>query len=110
MDLSAWWDRLAIAMQHPAFHAVVLALLIGLAATELLAHLLPESMPAQYAERLLRIVVLVGVMVIGYRLQPSVLGAGWSFFAGAAAPSIHQHLQAYAYARWPALQPKALRP
>ena len=109
IDLFAWWDKLASALEHPAFHAVFLALLIGLALTEFLFHLLPGRMPARMAERTMRIAILVAVSFAGYQFHPTTLGAGWALFAGLAAPSIHHHLQSWAYARWPALRPAALR-
>lgn len=110
IDLTVWWDRLIAAFQHPAFHAAVLALLIGLALTEALAHLLPGLTPAKLTERLIRVVVILVVIVAGYLLHPTTIGAGWAMFAGLAAPSIHHHLQAWAYARWPSIKPEALVP
>lgn len=106
--LGAWWDRLASALQHPAFHAAFLALLIGLALTEGLAHMLPR-LRKRVAERVIRTFVVIVVVVIGYQLHPTTIGTAWALFAGVAAPSIRHHLQSYAYARWPALRPKALR-
>lgn len=109
IDLFAWWDKLAAALQHPAFHAVFLALLLGIALTEFLAHFLPARTPVRTAERLTRIVVAVGVAYAGYILHPTTIGAGWAAFAGLSAPSIHHHLQGFAYARWPSIVPKALQ-
>lgn len=109
IDLFGWWDKLAAALQHPAFHAVFLALLIGIALTEALGWLLPGNMPARSSERLQRIVVAVGVALAGYQFHPTTIGAGWAAFAGLAAPSIHHHLQSWAYAKWPSLKPKALQ-
>lgn len=106
--LGTWWDRLADALQHPAFHAAFLALLIGLALTEGLAHLLPR-LRRRVAERVIRTFVVLAVTAIGFYLHRTTIGAGWALFAGLAAPSIHHHLQSYAYARWPTLRPKALR-
>lgn len=109
IDFGVWWDRLSEAMQHPAFHAVVLALLIGLALTEFLLHLLPEVVNARVAELSMRVLVLVVVAYLGYRFHPTTIGAGWALFAGLIAPSLHHHFQSWAYARWPALVPAALR-
>lgn len=109
-DIAAWWDRLGDALQHPAFHAAFLAMLIGLALTEALAHVLPSRMPKRHAEKLIRVVVAFTVMWFGYQLHRTTIGAGWAFFAGLAAPSIHHHLQSWAYARWPSLRPGALEP
>lgn len=108
-DLGAWWDRLASAFMHPAFHAAVLALLVGIALTEALAQLTPRSMRRRTAEKLMRVTVAVLVTFGGYALHPTTIGAGWAFFAGLAAPSIHHHLQLWVYSRWPAVRPKALR-
>lgn len=108
LDLSAWWDRLSDALQHPAFHAAFLALLIGLALTEGLAHLIPR-LQRKTAERVIRWFVLFAVTTIGFYLHKTTIGAGWALFAGLAAPSIHHSLQSYVYARWPTLRPKALR-
>lgn len=110
MDLFAWWDKLAQALQHDAFHAVFLAVLLGIAMTEWLAHLLPERMAVRSAERLIRTVVALAVAYVGYLLHPTTIGAGWAAFAGLSAPSIHHHLQGWAYARWPSMKPKALQP
>ena len=108
-DIAAWWDRLADALQHPAFHAAFLALLIGIALTEALAHMLPSRMRKRTAEKLIRAVVAFTVMWFGYQLHRTTIGAGWSLFAGLAAPSIHHHAQAWAYHRWPSLRPEALK-
>lgn len=108
-DLGAWWDRLADAMQHPAFHAALLALLIGLALTEALAHMLPEQLAKKVAEKVIRAVVAIVVMLVGYRLHPTTIGAGWALCMALMAPSVHHHLQAWAYRRWPKLRPRALR-
>lgn len=109
IDLFSWWDKLAAALQHPAFHAVFLALLLGIALTEFLAHLLPARTPVHTAERMIRVVVALGVAFVGYLLHPTTIGAGWAAFAGLSAPSIHHHLQSVAYARWPSMVPKALQ-
>ena len=109
IDLTAWWDRFAAALQHPAFHAAFLALLVGIALTETLAQLGPQSMDRRTAEKLMRVTVALLVTFGGYYLHPTTIGAGWALFAGLSAPSIHHHLQSWAYARWPALKPKALQ-
>lgn len=109
MDLAGWWDRLADAFQHPAFHAAVLACLAGIALTEMLAHLTPRQMKKSTAEKLMRVTVLGIVTWGGYYLHQTTIGAGWAFFAGCFAPSAHHHLQSWAYAKWPSIKPKALR-
>jgi len=109
IDFGAWWDRLVAAMQHPAFHAAVLALLVGIALTEALAHLLPGQMRTRTAERMLRVVVLIVVATLGYMFHRTIIGAGWALTMGLAAPSVHNSLQLFAYERWPFLRPKALR-
>lgn len=108
IDLFAWWDKLAAALQHPAFHAVVLALMLGIALTEALTHLLPAVLPAKAIERSIRIAVAVGVSWAGYQFHPTTIGAGWALTVGCMAPSLHHHLQAMAYEKWPALRPKVL--
>lgn len=108
-DVGAWWDRLSEALQHPAFHAAFLALLIGIALTEFLAHLLPGRLQKRVAERIIRTAVVFAVVWFGYQLHRTTLGAGWAFFAGCAAPSIHHHLQSWAYAKWPSFRPRSLR-
>lgn len=107
--VGVWWDRLAGALQHPAFHAAFLALLVGLALTEFVAHLLPGRLNRRPAEKVIRTVVAIAVTWLGYWQHPTTIGAGWALFAGLSAPSIHHHLQSWAYAKWPTLRPKALR-
>lgn len=109
MDLGVWWDRLAEAFQHDAFHAAILAVLVGISMTETLAHLLPRKMRKHNAEKLMRITVAVGVSYLGHYLHPTTIGAGWALFAGFSAPSIHHHLQSWAYNKWPTMRPRALR-
>ena len=108
-ELGLWWTRLADALQHPTFHAAFLALLVGIALAEWLAHMLPSRLQAQIAERIVRVCVLLLVTGGAYKLHPTTIGAGWALFAGLASVSIHHHLQSWAYAKWPSLQPKALR-
>lgn len=109
IDLTTWWDRLAGAMQHPTFHAVVLAVVLGIAVTEFLAHLLPASWPKTMVERTMRIVVAIAVALAGYQFHPTTIGAGWAAVAGLMSPSLHHHLQAWAYAKWPVLKPQVLK-
>lgn len=109
IDLGAWWDRLATAFNHPAFHGAVLALLIGVALAEFLIQVAPQAWPGRWTERAVRGLVLGVVALVGYWFHPTTIGAGWSLFAGLMAPSLHHHLQAWLYARYPALVPKVLR-
>lgn len=109
IDLTVWWDRLADAFQHPAFHAAVLAMLVGIALTEGLSHLLPAKTPVVGAEWLSRVLVAITVFVLGYRLHPTTIGVGWALFAGFLSPSVHHSLRSWAYDRWPAIKPKALQ-
>lgn len=110
MDLiGIWWDRLAAALQHPAFHAAFLAMLVGIAVTEALAWILPRRLEARVAERIIRVVVIIVVTWLGFLMHKTTIGAGWAFFAGCLAPSTHHSLQAFIYRRWPKLRPRALR-
>lgn len=107
--IGVWWDRLSSALQHEAFHAAFLAMLIGIAMSEAFAWILPARLEKRIADRIIRVMVLVSVTWIGYLLHRTTIGAGWAFFAGCLAPSTHHSLQAFIYRRWPKLRPRALR-
>lgn len=109
IDLTVWWDKFSAALQYPAFQAVFIALIMGLALTEAMAWLLPARWTPLFAERTLRVCVLVAVAFTGYKLHPTVFGAGLSFTVGLLAPSLHHHWQSWAYNKYPWLRPKVWR-
>lgn len=110
IDLFGWWDKFAVALQHPAFHAAFMALVMGVALTEAAQWLMPASWHALTAERVARIIVAITITFAGYKMHPTTIGAGWSFTVGVMAPSMHHHLKQWAYNKWPHLRPKVFRP
>lgn len=87
----------------------MVGMLVGLAATEAIAHMLPPSMPAWEADRMIRLLVLGIAMCSSFALQPTVLGLVLALFSGLAAPTVYQFGTRWLYDKWPSLRPKALR-
>jgi hypothetical protein len=111
IEWAQWaWAQVLLIMQDAQMRAIVAGMCVGMAATEAVAHMLPPAMEAWRADRLVRLVVLGVAMCSSFALMPTLHGFVWAFFAGLAAPTVYSFATRCVYARWPALEPKALKP
>lgn len=96
-------------LHDPQIAAVVASLLVGMAATEAVAHALPPTMEAWKADRLVRLIVFGLSMCCAFSLVPTLHGFVWSLFAGLAAPTLYSLGSRALYAWRPELKPGALQ-
>lgn len=104
------WAQILLLMLDPQIRAVVAGLAVGGAATEAIAHMLPPDMSAWRADRLVRLIVFGWACCCSFALMQTLHGLVWAMFAGLAAPTLYSLSTRCLYARWPALEPKALKP
>ena len=103
------WDEFLRHMPPGQLFAIMVGMLVGLAATEAIAHMLPRKMDAGDADRIMRLLVLGIAMCCAFALQPTVLGFVMALFDGLAAPTVYQFATRWLYSKFPVLQPKALQ-
>lgn len=108
-DILKWaWDELAKLFVHAEVSAGAWAMLLGVAMTDFVARILPPTMDATYAYRVVRLAVFGVCTCAAFALNPTVLGLIVALIAGTAAPAIQVLLMRAIYARWPAMKPAAL--
>lgn len=107
--LETVWGEFLRHLPPGQLFAIMVGLLVGLAATEAIAHMLPPKMPAWEADRMTRLLVFGIAMCCSFALQPTVLGLVMALFVGLAAPTVHQFGTRWLYSKFPNLQPKALQ-
>lgn len=103
------YSQFLLAMQQDQVRAIVAGLAVGIAATESLAHMLPRDMEPYAADRLVRLIVFGVALCSAFSLAPTTRGFIWALFVGLSAPTLYSLGTRALYARWPALQPKALQ-
>ena len=109
LELAKWiWEQLAVLFAIPESRAAVAALVLGIAMTDFVARMLPARMDADYAARLMRLIVFGMVTSCAFWLDPTPLGLVLALTVGAAAPGIQSLMLRGIYARWPAMKPESL--
>lgn len=98
------------AMLDEQVRAVIAGLAVGMAGTEATAHMLPPHMDAWRAGRIVRLLVFGGACICSFALNQTLHGFVWAVFAGLAAPTLYTLGTRCLYARWPALEPRAIKP
>ncbi len=98
--------RAIVSNTHGA--ASLLGIAIGVLLTEFLAHMLPPTMPAYYADRLTRLCCFGTSMIVTFAMDVSLTGLFLAILAGLAGPTVHGVALRYIAARWPSLTPKSL--
>lgn len=111
IEWAQWiWSQILLVMQDAQVRAIVAGLSIGMAGTEAVAHMLSPAMEAWRADRLVRLIVFGIACCASFALMPTLHGFVWAATAGLAAPTVYSFATRAAYARWPALEPRALKP
>lgn len=106
LDWIAIQLRSIIGNTHGA--ACLLGIAIGVFLTECLAHVLPPTMPAYYADRLTRLCCFGTSMIVTFAMDVTLTGLFLAVLAGLAGPTVHGVTLRYIAARWPSLTPKSL--
>lgn len=108
--LAAVWGVVLQLFANQEARAVLVALGVGGFGTEFLAHTLPHDMEAWQADRVVRLICLGLAWITAFAMVTTVTGFFVGLFAGLAAPTLYSFATRAIYARWPALEPKALKP
>lgn len=109
LDAIKWaWDQVLALFAHQDFSAAASGLALGVAFTDFVARMLPARIDAEYAARLVRLVVFGIVTIAAFALNPTPTGAVLALLVGAAAPAVQVLMLRAIYARWPAMKPPAL--
>jgi len=108
--LAAVWGVVRQLFASEETRAVLIALGVGGFGTEFLAHTLPHNMDAWQADRVVRLTCLGLAWITAFGLVPTVTGFFVGLFAGLAAPTLYSFATRAIYAKWPAIEPKALKP
>lgn len=104
-ELAEWlWSIL----QGTHASAAAIGVLIGVALSEALAHVLPPGMNAYAADRITRLVCFGVSLTSTFALDATLQGFFLALLAGLAGPTLHGLILRYVNARWPNLTPKAL--
>lgn len=103
------WTQFLLIWQEPQVRGVMAGLLIGIFATEAIAHMLHPSMDPVAADRRIRLLVFGISTCMAFLLVPSRHGLVWAVMTGLASPTLHQFGTRFVYSRWPWAEPKALK-
>lgn len=104
------WAQILLVMQDTQVRAGVAGLLAGIGMTEAVAHCLNPAMPSWRAERVIRLLAFGITICTTFALYATREGLAWGAALGIVAPVIHHFGTRALYARWPGLEPKALKP
>ena len=104
------WAQVLLLMQDPQVRAGVAGLVAGIGMTEAVAHCLNPAMAAYRAERIIRLLAFGIAICTTFALYTTREGLAWGGAIGVIAPLVHHFGARALYARWPALEPKALKP
>lgn len=108
-DIAKWmWEQILLLFAHVEITAGAAGMVLGVAATDFVARMLPPSMDADYAYRLTRLIVFGAVTIAAFALDPTPIGLVIAVTAGCASPAIQALMMRAVYARWPAMKPQSL--
>lgn len=111
LDWAKWlWGVLEAAFAHAPILAGVLGSVLGMALSEFIAQYMPPTMNADYAKRVVRLLVLGITACLTFWLFPTLVGLFIALITGMVSPWMRELLVRAIYARWPKLEPPALVP
>jgi hypothetical protein len=108
LDFLAVQIRTILANTHGA--ASLMGLAAGVFLSAALPYLLPQKMDPYLAERTSRLSCFGLSACINFSQDPSAVGFCLAIITGLAGPTIWQFVTRWLYARYPSIEPKALKP